>query len=133
MLDEHYTDGSEQVVKLPVHLPHEVLAGVGRQCPKRVNLAFFGEGGVDGIERFWSRNKHLAHDVDHPVYNCNACDDAVPMELFGDDSHIWDNERVLILTMKSCLVTGKTWDTTFLLAILPYARVIDNKTLNDLY
>jgi hypothetical protein len=117
--------------RIPVFLPHEYIAELQRQQPSTLQRVLFGEGGIDEVEEYWRRNKSHEWCSGHPAHM--AGDVTIPMELFGDDATIWKTESLLILTMKSVLAEGKSFDTTLLLAVLPLNRVVPNETLPDLY
>ena len=122
------TDGWERV---PIFLPHDYIAELQKQPPDTIQRVLFGEGGVDDVGQYWNKMRSHEWCAGHPAHE--AADVTVPMEIFGDDATIWKNQSLLILTMKSALAEGKTFDTTLLLAVLPLNRVLPDKTLPDLY
>ena len=114
-----------------MYLPHEYIAELQREQPSTFRRILLGEGGIDEVEEYWQRYKSHEWCAAHPAHM--TADVTIPMELFGDDATIWKTESPLILTMKSVLAEGKSFDTTLLLAVLPLNRVVPNETLPDLY
>ena len=63
----------------------------------------------------------------------NAANKIVPIGMHGDDAHVFEHEKALIMSWNSVAVQHATIDNRILFGVIPMSKVIAGLTLHQFY
>ena len=121
--------GETSIEKVAVLLPHEFLHCIYSLGPRRFVEAV---GSDADIAEFWQHERRQPWARCHPVDKASLCK-AIPGMIHGDDVMAMKFQKVCVLQWSSALSTATTFKSRFLIAVLPYNRLIPGVTLNMLF
>jgi hypothetical protein len=124
-----------KVIKFPVILPCDWLHFLGKNPTVFDNVL-----GADdnAITEYWMYERTRPVDQRHPFLNAVDHDGAspasgIPYALHGDDVRVYQNENVLVLSIRSVTAHKYPRHSHLLYAVLPLSLCIEGVTLWELY
>jgi len=121
-------------IKSHALLPHEVFANVWKVAPDLFDYLF--RGGDDNMLNFWRETKARSRDWhdSHPAIQRQPDPlKRVPIGTHGDDTGIWQHEKVLVLSWNSVAVDLDTSNNRIVFAVVQLLSALPGVTLYEYY
>eukprot|EP00969_Alexandrium_andersonii_P312886 13824983-Alexandrium_andersonii.AAC.1 len=127
-------DGDTVEIQHPVIEPRDLVAELWNAGPSVFRRSMLGTRDEGSIEQYWANNAHQEWVTNHPhLQNRNTWAKTLPVWIHGDEARAFVQQKLLILSWMSALVTGCSWSSRMLYTVLPHELLSgDQKTLQGL-
>ena len=124
-------------VKVPILLPHEMMAMLHSAGPLQWAISMAGPRGKDGIAALWNHLAGLEEWRDHWALQApRDTQGLIPIACHVDGTEVFTNQEHVVWSwssvMKSCEVAS-IWDHKFLICAIPYKFMTQASTRNRVH
>ena len=120
-------------IKHPVMMPSTVVKEMWRASPKVFGRCMIGNRGSSFIREYWHRQRFQDWVQQHPfLQDRRLWHKTIPVWVHGDIARIFQQQKLLILSWMSGLVSGCSWSSRVLFSVLPSELLHGHVTLQEL-
>ena len=113
-------DGRKRKITIPVIPPHEILHAVHRAGKLQFHISMLGSDGYENIKVFWENALRQTWGRCHPAaVNTSRLRKTIPVVIHIDGVATYTDSEANIYSLSSALASGCTWDTKFVLCVVP--------------
>ena len=107
-------------MSLPYLSPRDLLAELWRGGPNLFHHCVVGKGRAEAIRLFWEHSSQHEWVKNHPHLQDRAqWPFTIPLWIHGDKTESFQSQKILVLSYMSALVTGCSWSSRYVFAVVP--------------
>ena len=119
-MDLPLKNGRKRKITIPVIPPHEILHAVHRAGKLQFHISMLGSDGYENIKVFWENALRQTWGRCHPAaVNKSRLRKTIPVVIHIDGVATYTDSEANIYSLSSALASGCTWDTKFVLCVVP--------------